>query len=88
MRRSRFSESQIVEILTEGDMGVPVSEILRKRGVSRHTYFTWKRRYAGATVEDLKRMRELEAENGKLKRMCTDLALENAAIKEVLNRKP
>jgi putative transposase len=65
-----------------------VSEILRKHGVSRHTYFTWKRRYAGATVEDLKRMRELEAENGKLKRMCTDLALENAAIKEVLNRKP
>jgi putative transposase len=87
MRKSRFSETQIVAILKEGEAGVPVAEIVRKHGISRNTYFGWRRRYAGATVPDLKRLRELEAENSKLKRMYTDLALENAAIKELLNRK-
>jgi putative transposase len=87
MRKSRFSESQIVAVLKEGEAGVPVAEIIRKHGISRHTYFAWKRKYAGATVADLKRLRKLEAENAKLKRMYTDLALENAAIKDLLNRK-
>ena len=88
MKKSRFSESQVVEILKEGETGVPVAEILRKHGISRNTYFAWKRRYAGASVSDLKRLRELETENSKLKRMYTDLALENAAIKDLLHRKP
>lgn len=88
MKKSKFSESQVVEILKEGEAGVPVAEILRKHGISRNTYFTWKRRYAGASVSDLKRLRELEAENAKLKRMYTELALENAAIKDILHRKP
>lgn len=87
MRKSRFSETQIVAILKEGEAGVPVAEIVRTHGISRNTYFGWRRRYAGATVPDLKRLRELEAENAKLKRMYSDLALENAAIKELLNRK-
>ena len=60
---------------------------MRKHGISRATYFNWKSKYAGATVADLKRMKELEAENAKLKRMYADLALENAAIKDVLSRK-
>lgn len=88
MRKSRFNESQIVAILKEGEAGVPVVELLRKHGISRNSYFTWKRKYGGASVSDLKRLKELEAENARLKRMYTDLALENAAIKDVLHRKP
>lgn len=87
MRKSRFSESQIVAILKEGEAGVAIAEIIRKHGISRQTYFGWKRKYAGASLSDLKRLKELEAENAKLKRLYSDLALENAAIKDVLNRK-
>jgi putative transposase len=87
MRKSRFTESQIVSILKNGDNGVPLADLVRKHGISRATYFNWKSKYAGATVADLRRMKELEAENAKLKRMYADLALENAAIKDVLSRK-
>jgi putative transposase len=87
MKKSRFSESQIVAILKEGEAGVAVSQLARKHGISAATYYHWKSKYAGAGVAELKRLRELEAENAKLKRMYADLALENSAIKEVLSRK-
>jgi putative transposase len=87
MKKSRFTESQIVAILKEGEAGLPVAQLARKHGISAATYYHWKSKYAGAGVAELKRLRELEAENSKLKRMYADLALENAAIKEVLNRK-
>jgi putative transposase len=87
MRKSRFSEAQIVGILKEGEAGVPVAEVTRKHGISRATYFTWRSKYAGTSVSELKRLKELEAENTKLKRMYAELALENAAIKDVLQRK-
>ena len=87
MKKSRFGESQIVAILKEGDAGVPVAQVLRQHGISQATYYNWKAKYGGASVAELKRLRELEAENAKLKRMYADLALENAAIKDVLSRK-
>ena len=87
MRKSRFTESQIVAILKEGEAGVPVAEIVRKHGISRPTYFNWKSKYGGASVPELRRLRELELENAKLKRMYAELALENTAIKDVLGRK-
>jgi putative transposase len=87
MRKSRFTESQIVTILKGGEAGVPVADIIRKHGISRPTYFLWKSRYGGASVKDLTRLKELEQENAKLKRMYAELALENTAIKDVLSRK-
>jgi putative transposase len=79
MRKSKFSESQIVGILKDAESGVPVADLLRKYGVSKATFFKWRSKYGGATVADVKRLRELETENAKLKRMYADLALENAA---------
>ena len=76
-----------VAVLKEGESGIAVAEICRKHGVSSATYYLWKNKYAGVQVSELQRLRELEAENAKLKRMFADLALENAAIKDVLNRK-
>lgn len=87
MKKTKFSESQIVAILQEGEAGLPVAQILRKYGISQATYYNWKSKYGGASVAELKRLKELELENAKLKRMYADLALENAAIKDVLGRK-
>jgi putative transposase len=87
MKKTKFSESQIVAILKQGEAGVPVAQILREHGISPATYYNWKAKYGGVSVAELKRLKELEAENAKLKRMYADLALENAAIKEVLTRK-
>lgn len=87
MKKSRFTESQIVAVLKEGEAGMPVAELCRKHGISNATYYLWKSKYSGVQVSELQRLRELEAENAKLKCMFADLALENAAIKDVLNRK-
>jgi len=87
MRKTRFTEAQILAVLKEGEAGMAVAELIRKHGISRNTYFNWKSRYGGATLNELRRLRELEAENAKLKRMYAELALENVAIKDVLSRK-
>ena len=75
MKTSKFSESQIVAILKEGEAGVPVADLVRKHGISAATYYNWKSKYAGVAVSELKRLRELEAENAKLKGMYAELAL-------------
>jgi len=87
MRKSKFTESQIVGILAEGESGLAVGDICRKHGISNATYYQWKSKYAGVSANELKRIKDLEAENGKLKRMYAELALENTAIRDVLSRK-
>lgn len=87
MRKSKFSETQIVSILKEGDAGVPVKDLCRRHGISDATYYKWKSRYGGMEASDLKRVRELEDENARLKRMYADLALENTAMKDLIAKK-
>jgi len=87
MRKSRFSENQIVGILKEVEAGRLVKEVCREHGISDATYYQWKSKYGGMEVSDIKRLRELEDENRKLKLMVADLSLENRAIKEVFGLK-
>ena len=87
MKKSRLTESQVVAILKEADAGMLVKDICRKHGISDATYYTWRSKYGGMEASDLKRLKEIEAENAKLKRMYADLALENAAMKELITKK-
>ena len=87
MRKSKFTESQIVAILKEADGGLKVAEVCRKHGISQPTYYNWKSKYGGLSVAELKRIKELEAEHSKLKRMYADLAMENHALKELIEKK-
>ena len=87
MKSSRFTETQIIAILKEADAGMLVKDICRHHGISDATYYNWKSKYGGMAASDLKRMKEMEAELSKLKRMYADLALENHALKDLIEKK-
>ncbi len=87
MKKTKFKEEQIVAILKEQDLGQKVSEICRKHGISEQTFHNWKRKYGGLTISELHRMRELEQENSRLKRLVADQALDIQILKDVNSKK-
>ena len=85
--KKRFTEQQIVAILKEGEAGVPAKEICRKHNISDATFYTWRKKYRGMETEDIRRLKQLEAENGKLKRLLADSILDIDALKAALSKK-
>ena len=87
MKKSRFTESQIVSILKESDAGMKVEEVCCRHGISSATYYNWKSKYGGMEASDVKRLKELEEENSRLKRMYADLSLTHEATQELIRKK-
>jgi len=87
MKKTRFTENQIIAILKEGETGIQVKEICRKHGISDATYYNWRSKYGGMNASDLKRLKETEQELSQLKRMYADMALENRALKDLIEKK-
>jgi putative transposase len=85
--KKRFTEEQIAYALRQNDAGAPVAEICRKMGVSEQAFYRWRRKYAGMGVAELRRLKALEDENGKLKRLVADLSLDKHILQEVLSKK-
>lgn len=87
MKKSKFTEAQILKVLKTQDEGKKVSEICREYGISEPTFYKWKSKYGGMTLSELQRVKELEAENARLKRLVADLSLDNQILKEVNSKK-
>ena len=87
MKRSRFSEQQIAFILRQAEEGTTVEEVCRKAGISQATYYNWKTKYGGLMPSEMKRLKQLEEENGKLKKLVADLALDKEMLQDVIKRK-
>ena len=87
MKRSRFTEEQIIEILREQEAGVTTAEVCRRHGVSSATFYKWKAKFGGLDVSEARRLKSLEDENARLKRMLADAMLDNVALKDLLGKK-
>jgi putative transposase len=87
MKKSKFTEEQIAFALHQADTGVSVEEVCRKVGVSQATFYAWKKKYAGVGVSELRRLRQLEDENKKLKQLVADLSLDKVMLQDVLKKK-
>ena len=87
MKKSRYSETQIVKILKEVEGGRLVKEVCREYGIADQTYYNWKAKYGGMEVSDVKRLKELEDENRRLKQMYADLSLEHTILKDIVEKK-
>jgi putative transposase len=87
MPRRRFSDEQIIAILREGDAGRPLAELLRQHGVSRNTYYRWKAKFGGLEVDEARRLRTLEDENRRLKKLVADLTLDIDALRSIVKKK-
>jgi putative transposase len=87
MKKSKFSEAQIVFAIRQSESGTPVKEVCRKMGISEATFFNWKKKYGGLGVLELRRLKELEEENSKLKQIVADLSLDKQMLQDVLKKK-
>ena len=87
MKKSRFTETQIVSILKEVDSGRKVDDVCRQHGISSGTYYNWKSKYGGMEASDVKRLKELQEENDKLKKLFANVSLENSALKDLIEKK-
>ena len=87
MKRKRYTEEQIIGILKEHEAGVTVQELVRQHGMSEQSFYRWKSKYGGMEVSEAKRLRELEAENAKLKKLLAEAELDKAMLKDVLGKK-
>ena len=86
MKKSKYNETKILAILKEAEAGMTVAEISRKYGISNGTFYNWKSKFAGMSGSEIRKMRQLEDENNKLKRMYADLSLENNVLKELIEK--
>jgi putative transposase len=87
MKTSKFTEGQIAFVLKQAEEGTPVAEVCRKAGIAEATFYEWRKRYAGLMPSEVKRLRQLEEENAKLKRIVADLSLDKAMLQDVLSKK-
>ncbi len=87
MKGKRFTEEQIIAVLKESEAGAKTKDLCRRHGISEPTFYNWKAKYAGMTVSEARRLRELEGENSKLKRLLAEAELDKAALKDLLGRK-